>query len=865
MRRLLVFVVLAFAGCHQSRAGAPIVDHSRPAKRLSELPMAEAAAAVDSVYRLLPDRRMLLAVRDVYALQRGRTASVDVDFEHDEWRIRCDGLDAGRLPLIPSFRDGLTMLTAWSASLGKLPDRAAIEGAARTAVNLETQIGSDPFELGDPVGARALALFAMARAAAPRFATEEAALLANALGYETEGGLAHPPGKLPDIIAAAEKAAAQQIQLTRQVTGKLHTAEDPGTLTAAYESSVGGYAAKAASPLVDAAVMRAFFDASYYAALESQLRFETDHLGAEPRAKRFVAGLGQTDAQPGHDVRAAMSMIVATMFGNGQQTTSKQLLALTNIGAGFRAERFITLSRMHGWDVADRDAELDMISLLDTRPTQRLQAGWVASQVISDPLRRDHYTRSALQAAPHIAKPGEIAFFADLTGDLPALRELAMRADIAPADRAVAAKFLADAGDAESADRAFDTLFRDSDYNEFFSTWAGVMNARRDWRAKERAARRWLDRHPDMDIQHAYYSACLADALESQGRYAEAWKVVEPEVGVWSEVIVERAVSLLQRLGRVRESDELGAALVKRYPDAWTRVGYAAVLWRQKRWSDAAALFDANHSPIPISTWREHVPGEMVDAFDGAPAGDVAAAAGAPADSGADLDLLSMFPRALTSRGHPDLGFAAAEELCRRYPLKFEAVSGQLHVEAYRALAAWKGKDAAMAWLRPRLNDSNALEVASLFFQNDEDEGVLALAGFAPRVRTDEMHCYLAQSMTRLRLPPDEPPVMALRNELAAKPMNRKSLDPVAFYLLGQMSEQEFLAWPYEPECLTTVPYMIALKSVAAGDYDRALRFMIVARYGAFGTLPQTWAVGTLNTWATRRLPWRDLAAKRIL
>ena len=896
MRRLLVVVVLALAGCHQTRASTPIVDHTRPAKPLGELHAAEAAAAVDSVYRLLPDRRMLLAIRDIYALQRGRSASVDVDFENNEWKLRCDGRDAGRLPLIPSFRDGLAMLTAWSASLGKLPDgplapktraagdslfaaakelgkpsRGSIAAAARIAIDLEQQMSGDTFELGDPVAARALALLAMARAAGSRSTNEEAARLASALGYETEGRelaatpLDRSPAKLPDIIAAAENAAAQQRQLTQEVTGTAHDDEEPGVLARAYESAIGRHAAEVASPLLDASVARAFYDAAYYTALERQLRLDTDHRGSEPAARHFIEALGRTDDQPGHDVRAALSIIVTTMFGSGQYTTSKQLLALTNVGAGFRAERFIPLSRMHGYDAADRDAEPVLFSLLDSRPTQRLQAGWIASQVICDPLRRDLYIQSALQAAPQIAKPGEIAFFADLTGDLPALRQLAMRADVAPADRAIAAKYLAGAGDAESADRAFDALFRESDYDEFFSTWAGVMNARRDWRAKERAARRWLDGHRELDIQHAYYTASLADALERQGRYAEAWKLVEPEVGVWSEVIVERAVSLLQRLGRVSESDELGEQLVKRYPDGWTRSGYAAVLWRQKRWRDAAALFDPKQASIPISTWRESVLDDMMDAFEHASSGDVAAAVGALADAGVHHDFFEMIPRTFTKRGHPDLAFAAAEELCRRYPLKFEPVSAQLHVEAYRALAAWKGKDAAMAWLRPRLNDQNALEVVSLFFENDEDEAVLALADFAPRVRTDEMHCYLAQSMTRLRLPPNDPRVIALRNELAAKPVNPKSLDPAALYLLGDMSEKDFLAWPYEPSGQTIAAYMVALKSASAGDYDRALPYMIAARYGTAGTPPQLWAVGRLNDWGTRRMRWRDLAAKRIL
>lgn len=984
MHRALMFVVLALAGCGRApappRAAAapPIVDHTRPAKRLGDLPPAEAAAAVDAAYRLLPDRRFLLAVRDIYAFQRGQSASVNVDFENDAWRIRCGGRDAGRLPLIPSFADGFSLLTTWSKSLGPLsnesldaktrdacdrrigefyaaslfdamkglrkPTGSSVERAARAAVDLELQT-SDVFELGDPLAARALALLAMARASNAQFGGDETALLANALRYDAEArelasslparsaariatGLDAPRVdaadprmaylsaqrvilttprtqrqiRIPDVgthdvralplllasddtVEAGEVTEAVQALLTGEVTGRATgdrvrfggaggwieaivaamSGERPGALAAAYESAIGSHAAKVASPLLDSAVVRAYFDATYYTSLERQLRISTDQFSSEPMAKAFLSELGKSSAQPGHDVREALAMIVATTFGSGRGATSKQLLALTNIGAASRTDLFINLSRMHGYDVTDRDAEIPMFSSLDTRPAQRLEAGLAAITVTSDPMRRDLYVRSALQAAPRIAKPGSISYFAQIVGDLKTLRELAGRVDVAPVDRAMAARYLAEAGDNETADRTFDVLFRESDYGEFYTTWVGVINARGDWPAKERATRRWLAAHPMPGIEHAYYSASLGNSLERQGRYREAWKVVEPEIGVWSSGIIERAVSLLQRLGRVRESDELGARLVERYPDASNRVGYAAVLWRQKRWKDAAALFDPKRSSISISDWRDHVPEELAKSFEHAPAADVAAAVGALADAGVNDDFLDMVPGGFAKLGHPDLAFAVAEAMCRRYPLKNEPVSGQWHVEAYRALEAWKGKDAAIAWLRPLLNDQNALEAASLLFQNHEDEGVLALADFAPRVRTDEMHAYLAQAMTRLRLPAADPRVSALRNEVAGKKWNRKSLDPIPLYLLGLMNEKDFLGWPYEAGGGVVVSYIIGLKAAGAGDYDRALRNLIAARHGAFGTSPQLWAVGMLNHWSTQPMLWRDVVGKRIL
>src|SRR5947207_12472918 len=122
--RHLILAALVLSACHASAPAVvppPIVDHSRPAKAIGDLPPAEAAAAVDSLYRLAPDRRFLLAVGDLYALQEGRSASVEIDFRNDAWQIRCDGRDVGHLPLLPTFDDGFALLAAWSKTLTPFP------------------------------------------------------------------------------------------------------------------------------------------------------------------------------------------------------------------------------------------------------------------------------------------------------------------------------------------------------------------------------------------------------------------------------------------------------------------------------------------------------------------------------------------------------------------------------------------------------------------------------------------------------------------------------------------------------------------------------------------------------------------------
>lgn len=898
--RHLILTALVLSACHASAPTAtapPIVDHSRPARTISLMAPAEAAAAVDSIYRLAPDRRFLLAVRDLYALQEGRSTSVDIDFRNGAWQIRCDGRDVGHLPLLPTFDDGFALLAAWSKALK--PFAKNVEEDTKTAVVLDVQL-VDVFELGDPVAARALALLTIARAANPRFGDDEKALLASAMSYETEA--ARMAASLPAGSAARIATGLDAPQLASKIpliayvsaTRVLTTAPrtqrervapalddhnvemlslvmrssdltEAGPAAARVQKLLTHDAARSATPLIGEDVMRAWHDALYYTSIERQFRVASDQQASEDRTAAFLQHLGTTDSQPGCDVRNLLAIIKTMTFNSGRGVLAKQLLAAKSLGAGLRADLFTDLARMHSDNRGDLEAEPAIMALLDTRPTQRFEAGLITLFVTGDPMRRELYLGSAIEAAPNSVKPGYVSYFASITGDKEQLRRLIDRTDLSPYDRATAAIYLANNGDPEGADRGFERLFRETDYREFYSAWAGMMNKRRDWKAKERVARDWLDKHPDRDIEHAYYAASLGDALEHQGRYAEAWAIVEPDIDVWSANIIEEAASLHQRLGRVKESDDLGQQLVKRYPGAWTRSGYAVVLWRQKRWGDAAALFNPKLADYSASEWDEHVPDDMAASFEHAPVEDMAAAAGALADAGVDTNRLDRLVSRLMEIGHPELAFAAADEICKRIPLKNEPDSAQHRVDAYRALAAWKGQPAAIQWLREPLTDQNALQVASILFENHQDEAVLALADFAPRVRTDEMQVFLAAAMTRLRLPDSDPRVVALRNEVAAQKYDPKALHAVTRYFLGLMDEKDFLGWSKEPWARSSILYAIGLKSAATGDYDRGLQFILAARHVAFDSPPQAWAEMMLHHWNHERGTWRDIVAKRIL
>jgi hypothetical protein len=994
----LAALLLVFASCAQAPVPERVaveerslIDRSRPHQKIAELPALDAMAAVDAVYRLLPDRRVLLAVRDVYELHTGQTASVEVEFRDGGWELHCARRLVGRLTELPQFGEDLALLSSWSRSLGPLrstpplaPEviaesdrlqesfsppsliaamrslsRASGSGplgadvlrrAVRVAVDLNIQM-TDTFGVGDAVAARALALLAMAREADPQFGAEEASLLADEMGYATEArdmALRLPADDVTRIATGITPARAdlspasarrlylsarqllihsggnERIESVAPYLGRLHaralplllrksdfentvaaahcvealvvddvtgagftdrivtfggTAEwlaeaqatipaarsGPGALVSQYESARARYVRGAASRLLGSDAVLSFYDAVFYSALDAELGFYSSSLADSKATKDFVGSIGTTTSEPGNEVRSAMRAAAANHFEGGRGVEPHAIAGWNHLGGAIRANTLLDLSSARGIDQGVRNAAVTSFAALDGRPQQMLSAGRIALAITSDPLRRDRYMRTAFQRSPSVADEGVRAWYYYLSGDVAALRLLATQANARRADRAVATDYLGKLGDDAFAGRNFESLLAES-YEYVYPIYAGWLNRRHAWAAKERAVRRWLGRHAGQNaIEDAYYTSSLADALEHQGRYDEAWKIVEPLIEVGSVNIIGTAASLLQRRGQIERANALGRSMIDRYPSAWSRSGFAIILWREKRWQEAAALFDPKVARYSRSEWTEQVPEDFADTFEKSDATAVSSAMDAFLNAGIDPSgLLVSIPEALRKHGRADLAFVAAERACLRHPLtQIGPEAASEHVLAYTMLAAAKGDDAAIEWLRSRTPDAAVLQLVVVLYQMRQYSALFAVASPRPVAQKNiELQVYLVAALTQLRAAADDPRVVALRREVAAQTIDPNSLQGITRYLLGLTDEKAFIAWGKSPVGRYSVEYFIGLKSASAGDYDRALRAVLAATYATYGSPPQAWADGMLRTWGDQHGTWPEVARR---
>jgi len=394
--------------------------------------------------------------------------------------------------------------------------------------------------------------------------------------------------------------------------------------------------------------------------------------------------------------------------------------------------------------------------------------------VLEDPFRRDRYTLAALEAAPNVGNAGEKAWFARQIGDRATLRTMATNHASAPYDRALAVSYLEELGEenASFVDAQFQTLLRETNFaGGTYPVYAVILNRRHEWKIKEQLMRTWLASNPRAQpLSKAFYTSSLARALEHQGRYEEAWKLVEPQIPVWSANIVSTAVSLQQRRGHEDAANELGYRMVDRYPEAGSRADFALVLWREHRFDEGAQLFDPKKVSLSRWDWYSWVPTRFADEF--TVDRDIAMPAFQSLIRVGLVDLLEDIPKELLKRKESAMAFGMAEMLAAsRRPTAHDPLAAGFQLTAFEALKEAKNAAAAHQWLREHVPDDAVLEVVSVAYQWGQYDLIAEL--IAPRVvqrKNEELEVYLAAALLAQHVSRDDPRWTTLIDSIRQRP-----------------------------------------------------------------------------------------------
>jgi hypothetical protein len=986
MKRLLLTVPFIILSCAQAlqehpqpkaaplASGITINDASRPKLALDGLQPAEVVQAVDATFRLTPDRRFLAAIADVYELSTGRTAaSVDIDFREGAWRVRCAGLDVGALPDLPTFADQITLLTQWSTTLAAnaatatqpLPGdvAAAVDGdikafdpphlfsavdrlskqgpldadgwtrAAHAATLLTAQI-FDQFDFGDPLRARAVALFAMARRGNPQCCADDAVILAWVLGYTSEAeqlgkslpsssfaiafmhgslsdsnwltaserlrfvSLSEPPNifrwplniqfapLLMEVMSFPEQVPIARVEealiLSELETNRFNEGElvfdgksdwleanasrltniQRGAVIKRFEEALPSRVNSLKTRLLDAAAVRAYYESTFYAAVYKEFAFHFYKRGDREGARSFVAWVGKPAEGTGSQVIAWMSDLIVAEYeaAKGLGRPADVLQRLPRISGRREYDLFYALAGPIGAnEPAIRTAAQELYKRLDSRSSLMSLAGWISKTFINDPMRRDRYIQTALQRSPNIGEFGDTASYRFMIGDRAGLRALVDDRSVSAINRASALNSLVLMGDTDSAfiHRRFEELIDETPEISVLTEYASYLNDRGEESRKEQVMRRALRKRADSAdrIGNAWIAAEVAGALEEQGHYKEGLEFVAPHLEIGSGIVMGRAASLLQRLGRIQEANELGKAEVARYPGANARAAFARILWRERHYDGAAALFNPTRENYGLSEAIGSLPEAFVETFGDGNIGDAVEAYSALMAAGLDDGLLEWVPQKALDEKKPDLAFALAERFAEK-PSNSRAMMGVLI--GYRALKQTKGVDAALAWLQTKIPPTAFAKALLDFYAQGEYDLVARYASTVPPEKRGVGLTLQAASLVALRIPHSDPRWQSLLTGSDPLPDIPNS-PPFGKFLAGLVDEATLFRAAKTPFTHTDAEYFAGVKAIANNEYDRGLSFMIAASFGSANYAPTIWAQWQLGRWSQEHASWETI------
>lgn len=671
------------------------------------------------------------------------------------------------------------------------------------------------------------------------------------------------------MLRSMDADAPQTISFADEKAWRELAAADPSDLLRRFESRIPGFAASRASRLLDSRSVLAFYDANWYAALHQPFAHLALQQGSAEGAASFVNSLHPVTAT-GQQVVAWMSRYVAAEFARGGYFEKGGPPALDLIGGTLKYQLFNRIRMAAGGNSLEvhRGAR-DLFPAFDSRPGETYAAGQLAEFPLGHIPRRDLYLKSVFDRAPQ-RFAGERVEYLNSIGAKNGLRALAADRKASPADRMAALGRLGQLSD-EDLHAAYEQVFIDTGYHGgCLSCYFAYANKHKEPKLKERIARTYLERNRNLGaIEEAFVISAIANALEAQGRYREAWTLVEPRVRVFSANILLSAVSLLQRLGRDRESIQLGQQMIERYPTADMYGDFARVLWRMHRYDEAADLFNPAKHTYSIDLLDQEGPADFLESFTDAETAQAVVAFDALIKAKAPAQFLSIVIGAALKEHRPALSFALNERF-QAMPASGYDQSMQIAAlqTGYDALREVKGPDEAMKWYLQRIpaNKAGSEEVLISLLDNRKFDLVSAMvAAHRPAGNPVDIASLVAIALTLGRVPVSDARWNVVRSLMpATAPGDGKTMFAAVRYLMREADESEVYATVSNATDRTEAPFFIAIRAVGDGDYDKALGGFLAGAEGPPGYPTTSMSLTRLWTWRSALRPWVEIKRERI-
>jgi tetratricopeptide (TPR) repeat protein len=363
------------------------------------------------------------------------------------------------------------------------------------------------------------------------------------------------------------------------------------------------------------------------------------------------------------------------------------------------------------------------------------------------------------------------------------------------------------------------------------------------------------------------YRGRLAHYLSLRGRDAEAWGIIEPGLRTGQGAVMRWGAEILEKLGRTEEAHALARQAVDRYPDAAdTRAVLASMLWRGKRYSEAALVLDPPEAGYKVSddAFRTDVAPRFAEIFARAPDETVESAFAALRGQGVRTQRVASLLPPLAAAGRNELAFRLQTQLASPHQHPWEIADWRR--EGFGYLEKAQGRAAAVAWIQAALPAAQLDNTLSSMFNKKAWPFLWDVVSPADEPKVSEWSWVFRAGAAAV-----DPATSAAHRPMLLEHYREsrpgQTTWTIGRYLLGLEERQAVLASVKTEDGRCGAAYFLGLKDISSGRYEDASDWFQLVN--AICSKPPSWgfvafAHTTTSEWSKFDRDLRTAAARKV-
>jgi tetratricopeptide (TPR) repeat protein len=675
--------------------------------------------------------------------------------------------------------------------------------------------------------------------------------------------LADMPGPPSPPTPAIAPELVERFDLARSVVARFiglvqqkQRVESAG-LVRQFESSLEKAAAGAHGPLWDVHATRAWHRGAFYSGLHLIGWHYLDQLGTVDETREFAAYLQGSPEGPGAQFAEWYGDVSAILSGSGvTDRCFDDLVSLTALGSPsvHRLAPELRSTYYHKRDASGVIAAR-VAGRLDARPANVAFMQTIAAYPLQDFRMVERLCRSWLEQgwANDPADPGTAGHCLWYTGDTTGLSRLLSdhRIDVQARGELLYRYALSPNSPEKFCRTAFERLAIESGYAEsVVQGWSYYLQHKPvDYAGAQRVVEAWLAHHDPSSFSGLFFLGRRARLISLQGRPEEAWRVIQPAIERGGQLgVLTWGADILMKLGRLDEAYTLARQTVERYPSSPEgREALAEILWRQKRYSEAAFVLDPPEESYKVGEdrFRDDLPSRFGGVFAKAPDDAVLSAFQALQGQGIEAQRCTYLLSPIADAGRNNLAFRVQSTLSLKRPTPWGL--GEKTLRGFQFLEKAKGEPDAIDWARNACPKPQREMCNEAFFNKKAWNLVWDAVPPGEEAQLSEW-VWLMRAGAAVA---DEKVARAHRAALLDHYRDPKPGDAsvtIGRYLSGLGSRQAVLGAASVPVDRCKAAYFFGLEEIARGRYEEGSDWYQLV----YDTCGNTWAWRLVSfTWST--------------